>query len=134
MNIIDLARQIGVAIQNDETYIRFRAAEQIVESDDKLQELIGEFNMLKMSINNEVTKNEQNSEKIAGLNEKCKAAYEQIMQNENMVKYNEEKKQLDSILVRVNTIIMKSVQGEDPMTADYNSQCGGSCETCGGCH
>ena len=134
MSIIDLARQIGVAIQSDETYIKSRAAEQTLESDNELQNLIKEFNMIKMSINNEMSKEGFSEEKIAKLNKDLKDIYEKIMSNEKMENYNTCKAELDKILMRVNAIIMQSAQGENPMTTDYHESCGGSCSTCGGCH
>ena len=44
------------------------------------------------------------------------------------------KQEMDTLLKRVNAIIMQSAEGEDPETTDYVESCGGDCGSCGGCH
>ena len=134
MDIIKMAREIGHAIQNEKAYKDLQTAKVNADNDETLQNLIGEFNLKRMAINNEASKAERNEEKLKELNDQMRAAYSQIMSNENMINYNEAKTQLDTLLQRVLAIINQSAQGEDPDTTDFSSNCTHDCSTCGGCH
>lgn len=134
MDIIELAREIGKALQQDERYIRMNLAQKKSEDDKALQDLIGEFNLKRIAINNETKKDQPDNEKIKSLNEDLKICYANIMDNENMSIYNEAQKEVEMLLKRITTIISKSAMGEDPLTADLTeSECSGSCSTCSGC-
>lgn len=136
MDIIELARQIGREIQQDEAYIKMRSAEQVSEADEELQELITDFNMKRMAINNEASKVDRDDEKLQALNKEMRHLYSQVMQNENMIIYNQAKQEFDSKLQRVLAIIQNSANGDDPETTDFvgGTGCSGSCSSCGGCH
>ena len=134
MDMIELARDFGRELQKDERYLAFNAARVASDEDEELQALIGEFNLKRMAINNEAQKEEQDEEKVRTLNEELRAAYNRIMANENMVRYNETKQELDMFVQRLLTIISMCAEGEDPATADYNPSCTHDCSTCGGCH
>ena len=133
MEIIEMAREIGKAIQKDERFARYQVAEAISENDAELQDQIGKFNMMKMSIQQEAQKETRDDEKIAGLNKDLRALYDSIMENPKMVEYNEAKQALSELLGHINTIIEHSANGEDPSAIDL-SGCGGSCSSCAGCH
>ena len=51
-----------------------------------------------------------------------------------MVEYNTAKAMLDQLMNDVNTVLTKTLDGEDPETCDIEASCTGSCSTCGGCH
>lgn len=134
MDIIELAREIGRKLQSDENYIKFQLAKQATDEDKELQDMIGEFNLKRIAINNEVSKDDRDEEKLKKYNQEMRSVYAKIMTNENMINYNDAKEAVDIILARVSSIIQKSSEGEDPDTADYTPSCTGSCESCGGCH
>lgn len=135
MDMIELAREIGKEIQQDESYIKMRTAEQVSEADEELQDLITDFNLKRMAINNEASKTDKDEEKIQTLNKEMRHLYAQVMQNENMVKYNQAKREFDEKLQRVLAIIQNSADGDDPETTDFISGmgCSGRCGSCGGC-
>ncbi len=134
MDIIEMARNLGKAIQEDDTYIKLKIAQQAVNDDKVLQDMIGNFNMLKLSANNEMTKDQPNQEKIKSINEDLRKSYSNIMENPKMAEFNKIQEDFNFMINRLNSIIMKSAQGEDPMTADYEESCGGNCSSCSGCH
>ncbi len=134
MDIIQMAREIGKAIQQEDAYLKLRIAQQNSDNDKELQNLIGEFNLKRIAINNEAQKSDRDDDKLQQLNKEMRSVYANIMKNENMTAYNEAKQQLDSVLQRVLAIISQSADGEDPETTDYSPSCTGSCSTCGGCH
>lgn len=134
MDMIELAREIGREIQKDDMYIKMRLAQQVSEDDESLQNLVGEFNLKRMAINNEASKVDRDDKKLEELNKEMRHIYSEIMQNENMSRYNKAKQDFEIKLQRVLAIINNSAEGEDPETTDYTAGCSGSCASCGGCH
>lgn len=136
MDIIQLTRDLGKEIQKDERYLNMQLAKQNSDEDKELQNMIGEFNLKRMAINNEAQKEEQDTVKMQALNQEFRALYAKIMQNPNMVAYNTAKEAMDALLQRISAIIGQCADGEDPETADYveQSSCGGDCSGCSGCH
>lgn len=134
MDIIEKARELGRLIQKEDSYKKLQDAQKNADADMELQRLIGEFNLKRMSINNEASKRERDQEKLSKLNTEMREAYSQIMSNENMIAYNDAKAAFDVVANRVLAIVQQSAEGADPETADYSqSSCSGSCATCGGC-
>lgn len=134
MDIIEKARELGKLIQQEESYIALQKAQADADADMDLQNLIGDFNMKRMSINNEASKKDKDSDKLALLNSQMREDYSKIMSNKNMIAYNEAKDAFDMVANRVLAIVQQSAEGADPETADYStSSCSGSCSTCGSC-
>lgn len=135
MDIITKARELGKMIQQEPTFVALQEAQKKADADMELQNLIGDFNLKRMAINNEASKSDRDQDKLAELNAEMREAYSKIMSNENMIAYNSAKEEFDVIATRVLAIIQQSAEGADPETADYSqSSCSGSCESCGGCH
>lgn len=138
MNVIESARALGAAIQQDERYLKFQEATKASDTDGELQSKIGEFNLLRMKLSNEMQKpeGEKDADTMTSLDTEIKALYDEIMAMPTMVAYNDAKAGLDDMLGSVNFIISMAANGEDPMTCPDHapSGCGGSCATCGGCH
>lgn len=135
MDIIELAREIGRKIQEDESYIKLQIAQKKCDENEKLQDLIGEFNLKRFAINNEASKEDRDEDEIQKLNLELRELYSELMENEDMATYNNLKKDLDYIINRVTSIIIQSSQGIDPSIADYQEDsCSGSCSSCSGCN
>ena len=134
MEILEIARQLGAALQADPNYSEFQAAKQACDTDADLQERIGEFNLYRMQVDEELARDERNNDKIAQLNENLRDTYSAIMEQPNMARYNAAKAALDVIVNQVNSIIEQSLDGQDPAAIDPTAGCTGSCATCGGCH
>ena len=138
MTVIELTRELGRALQCDDRYIAYNLAKQTNDQDAELQNLIGEFNIVRMKYSQQMQKNEaeQDKELMKKLDEDMREIYGKIMKNENMVRFNDAKDAMDKLLNSINFIITMSANGEDPMTCpeEQPSSCSGSCATCGGCH
>lgn len=132
MDVITMARELGRALQQEETYINWKNTQQAADADTELQKLIGEFNLKRMIINDEAGKQDRDQEKLTQANKEMRAVYSQIMSNENMIAYNDAKAAFDAVFNRVTAILQQCAQGADPETADA-VDCSGSCSTCGGC-
>lgn len=136
MNVIEVARELGKALQADERYKAYLIAKEKNDNDKELQDIIGEFNLKRVALGQEMSQQEKNQEKIASLNEEIKHLYAKIMQNPNMTEYHRAKESIDKILDQINTILTFSANGEDPATCPdtMSSGCSGSCSSCSGCH
>ncbi len=134
MDVIEIARNLGVALQQDERYKRYFSAKLKNDNDTVLQNAIGEFNMIRMEMDRELGKGDEKDEaKMKDLNEKLRKAYAAIMMTESMTEYNQAKTALDALVGEVETIISAAISGEDPLTCDTKA-CTHDCSTCGGCH
>lgn len=134
MGIIEATRNLGVEIQKDERFIRFIKAKLANDNDETLQNQIGEFNTVRMNLDREMNAETQDEDKIKELNEKLREIYTAVMSSKTMLEYNTAKADVDAMLNDINSIIMQCVEGEDPMTAEPHTACGGSCSSCSGCH
>lgn len=133
MDVIAQVRNLGKAIQQDERFIRYAKARLENDNNKELQAAIGQFNIIRMELDREMQAEEKNDEKVKELNEKLRSVYGEIMASPAMVEYNTAKAALDSLVNEINTVISKTLDGEDPETCDTTA-CTGSCSTCGGCH
>ena len=135
MDVIEQARKLGAAIQQDERFIRYAKAKLANDSDDELQKSIGEFNLIRMQLDNEIDSDKKDDEKVKELNEKLREVYSGIMSSKAMAEYNAAKAEVDRMVNDVNTLISMCLEGADPETCDISAAgCTGSCSTCGGCH
>lgn len=134
MDIIEMARQLGAAIQQSDEYTAYNVAKNAADGDEVLQEMIGEFNLKKLSLSTEVQKEEKDQEKLAALNEEVRSLYGRIMAHPTMAAYNTTKEELDRLLNFIQQIIVYSANGEDPATIQEETFCGGDCSGCSGCH
>lgn len=140
MNVIEVTRQLGKAVQADERYIEYVKAKEANDADEQLQNLIGEFNLIRQNLVMEQGKpeEEQNADKLRDLTVKMHSAYDEIMTNENMAAFNIAKQGMDKLMSEINTILTYSMEGMDPETCPSevptgSASCSGSCASCGGC-
>lgn len=135
MDIIELTRELGKAIQADARYVEMQLARQQSDEDQELQDAIGEFNLKRMAISNEASKPDRSDEAMQRLNQELRQVYAKIMANEHMIRYNAAKTEFDAMFQRVTGILGLCAEGDDPETCDYDAaSCGGDCSSCGGCH
>lgn len=134
-NIIKSVRELGKAIQADETFKAYIAAKLDADNDEALQNAIGEFNLVKMQISEETQKEDKDEAKLQELNVKLRKCYADIIANEKMQKYNNANQLYSGLINKVYAILELCCNGEDPETCEPEEHsCSGSCSTCGGCH
>lgn len=135
MSVIEKARELGKALQEDERYSRYRAAKLANDKDETLQKDIAEFNSTKIELNAEMAKDDKDTEAITRLNSKLNSIYVKVTENPNMVAFEAARSEMDDILESINYIVTSAANGDDPMTCPETppASCTGSCATCGGC-
>ena len=130
-----MARELGKLIQQDERYAEYYRAKAANDADEELQQMIQEFNLKRMQLNSEMSKNDKDGALLSRLDDEIKVLYGNIMANGNMTAFNSAKDAMDSMLSQINMIITYSANGEDPATCPSEQvSCGGDCGSCGGCH
>ena len=135
MDIIEQTRILGQAIQESNEFIHYNAVRQINDEDNELQEMIKNFNLMRMNLNSEASKDDKDEKKLKEMNKEIHESYNNIMNNENMVLFNNAKEALDKIVEKINGIITLCLEGQDPATCEpSSSSCGGGCSSCSGCH
>jgi cell fate (sporulation/competence/biofilm development) regulator YlbF (YheA/YmcA/DUF963 family) len=136
MTIIEMAREFGKVIQESEEYKALTAARIASDNDESLQAQIQQFNLVRMNLEMESSKEDADQEKIGSLNEELMTLYTQVMENDNMVAFNAAKDAIDTVMNDATSILAAAVNGDDPMTFDPHAahSCSGSCSSCGGCH
>ena len=136
MTCIEMFKKAAVAMQTDERYIELDAARRANDADEELQNLIGDFNLARMDLNNELSMDERNDERISELNEKINQTYTQVMNHPGMKRYNEAKAAAEQLVNHIDAIINTAMNGGDPMTVEAPAAggCSGSFSSCSGCH
>ncbi|MBO5020267.1 MAG: YlbF family regulator [Clostridia bacterium] len=135
MGIIETTRILGAEVQKDERFLEFAKAKLAVDNDEALQKNIGEFNIIRMNLEQEMAKEDRDEEKIKEINENLRNIYTSVMSSDAMLKFNTAKAALDAILNDINSMIVQCVEGADPQTVEPDApSCSGSCSSCGGCH
>lgn len=138
MTVIEAARELGKVVQADERYIEYINAKNANDADEELQNLIGEFNLVRqnLAMESEKPEGEIDNDKVKELTVKMHSAYDKVMSNENMAAFTMAKQGMDKLMSEINTILTYSVEGADPATCPSEppaADCTGSCSTCGGC-
>ena len=137
MTVIELTRQLGAAIQEDARYKEYEAARKTNEADEELNNLIGKINLIQLNYQNEASKGEEaDAAKMEGFAKEFEEAYREIMLNGNMVKFEAAKTAVDDMMNEIMGILACCIDGQDPATCtpEQEHHCGGSCDSCGGCH
>ena len=70
MDIIEKARELGKMIQQDERYKAYYDAKEKNDKDEELQALIGEFNLKRVDLNREMSKDDKDMERLESLIQK----------------------------------------------------------------
>ena len=135
MDVMELTRELGKAIQQDDRYIAYNLAKQVNDNDAELNADIEKFDALRSELNEIMRKDVQaeDTDKLKELDESIKAQYQKIITNKNMVVFQAAQKSLETLINNINQIITMCANGEDPETCQPTSGCSGSCEGCAGC-
>ena len=124
MNTIELARQLGKAIQAEESYKNLDVCSAAIDEDTELTGLITKFTNLRESFEG---KDESECEKIA---KELQELYDVITGNAKMIAFEEAKDDFGALMDRIMAIITKSANGEDPETAEPDEPCHDECCSC----
>ena len=132
--IADNIRWGNAEASDEDVRAAAQMAQAAADEDAELQGLIGEFNLKRMAINNENSKEDKDGAKLTKLDEEIREVYARVMANEHMAAYSAAKADLDAVVSGICRIVTLAAQGQDPYTIEEHASCGGNCASCGGCH
>ena len=98
MDLIRMARDFGKEIQSSDEYIALAAAQQAADEDQELQQMIQEFNLIRVKLSTAMQAEDQDEEKVKELDKTLKDTYTKVMGNPNMMQYNIAKQDVDSLM------------------------------------
>ncbi|MDE6780617.1 MAG: YlbF family regulator [Ruminococcus sp.] len=133
MDVIQMTRELGKAIQQDDRYIAYNLAKQVNDEDSELQTDIAKFDSLRNDMREAMSSDNPDFDRINAVDKETKELYQKIMDNPNMMAFTKAQTALESLINNVNQIISLCANGADPDTCEPSSGCTGSCATCGGC-
>ena len=134
MDLIQMARELGAALQQDARYLEFMQAHDDNEKDMELQALIGKIQLVHMSYNREASKDDKDEDKLKEYDRQFNTLYNEVMCNPHMRRFEKARDEADKLMKEITGILTLCMRGEDPMTCDPNAgSCGGDCGSCGGC-
>ena len=134
MDIIEMTRELGRALQNDDRYIAYNLAKQVNDEDKELNNDVERFSELRNELTKAMSAEDKDTDLIKQLDEDIKSTYQKVMSNKNMIVFQGAQKALEDLVTSMNQIITMCANGEDPDTCQPSTGCTGSCSTCGGCH
>ena len=118
MDIIKLTRELGAAIQQDDRYAKFQAAQKANEEDKDLNDLMGKIQLVHMSYQHEASKEDANEQKLAAYETEFNDLYKKVMENEHMRDYEVARAEIDEMMHYITGILALCIQGEDPACRD----------------
>ena len=134
MDVIEKTRELGAVIQQDERYLAFMAAKKNNEADAELNGLINKLGEIQNEYAEAMEKEELAESEKEKYDKRFRDVYAVVMQNENMIAYQQAKTEIDGMMQYVMQLLSMCVNGQDPATCEVPAQgCTGSCATCGGC-
>lgn len=125
--IIEKAKELGKMLKDSEIVKDFIAAKTAYEQDREVQELLGQFNLHKMSIGMLSKQENPDETRIAEHEDKMRICYDKIMETQVLIDFQEKSQAVEKIVGDINAIMNLYISGETP------TGCSGSCATCGGC-
>ena len=135
MDVIELTRQLGAAIQADEKYQKFAAAKKAADEDDTVQAQLAEIEKIRTEYQEAAMAENPDDARLSKLDQEFQMAYAGFMGSETMESYENARAELDAMMNYIMQILYLSVNGEDPATCEPPEEhdCGGECSACAGC-
>jgi len=136
MDMIEMAREIGRALQKDQSYLKATADARTVNDNPQLAKMVSDFEEMRARMEAALQAGVpgQQDEEVMNLDEKMHDLYHEINEHPAMAAYNESRAELEHIVNHIIKIITGSANGENPDEIMMEEECTGSCCTCGGCH
>jgi len=137
MDVIEVTRQLGAAIQADDRYLTFMDAKKAADNDANVQLMLSQIEAIRTQYQNEASKPAPDQASLQALDQSFQTLYQQVMANETMQAANAAGQEIDSMMNYIMQILSLCVNGEDPATCEPKAQegCGcegGDCSSCGG--
>ncbi len=125
MEILELAKELGKMIKEDDRAKKVDETKKIYAKDSALQQAVFEYNVQRSVLEQECEKETPDEEFLTSVNKRIKELYDTITTNPNYLAYEEAENALRMLMEEIDTVINNEILGE--------TACTGSCSSCSGC-
>ena len=126
--VFEKARELGKAIENCDIKQRNVEASNKLLKDAEATELINNYNIKREQKMKEFEGKQPTPEEARAANDYLQKEFEKIVGNAVIKEYLEAAQAYETMLAQMDSILKHFIVGEQ------ESDCTGSCSTCGGCH
>lgn len=126
-NILEKARELGLAIAESEEQKGMRTAEDAVMEDAQASSLMQEYSELKVQVQDMLESEAPDEQTLAEKSDRLQEVQDQLNDLPLVQRMLESRGAFAQMMAQVNQVIQFMVTGEEP------SDCGGDCGGCSGC-
>ena len=126
MEIMELAAQLGQAIKADERVIKMDNARVAYEADTGVQQLMFEYNMQQIALQEEYKKTSIDKNVIEAIEKRIDQIVAEVTANPTFIALNEAEEVVNALMQEVNAEITFQITGKRPCAHDCSS-CGSDC-------
>jgi cell fate (sporulation/competence/biofilm development) regulator YlbF (YheA/YmcA/DUF963 family) len=126
MEIMELAAQLGQAIKKDPRIAQMEEAKVAYEKDEKIQQLMLEYNTQQIALAEEYKRETVDQKIIEAIENRLNEIVEAVTTSETFVKINAAQEAVNALMNEVNGEIEFQITGQRPCTHDCSS-CGSDC-------
>lgn len=126
MDYVEAASALGEAIRESAEFIAWQDAELAMMQDEKAQTLMDAFKDLQMKLVHG-SRDDMEKDELEKIRDLLMDKQKELNAYEVTKNYFDGKKGFETMMRTVNDIIQHFITGN-------SGGCGGSCESCGGCH
>lgn len=126
MEIMELAAQLGQAIKADPRIAQMEEAKVAYEKDEKIQQLMLEYNTQQIALAEEYKRETVDQKIIEAIENRLNEIVEAVTTSETFLKINAAQEAVNALMNEVNGEIEFQITGQRPCTHDCSS-CGSDC-------
>jgi cell fate (sporulation/competence/biofilm development) regulator YlbF (YheA/YmcA/DUF963 family) len=126
MEIMELAAQLGQAIKKDPRIAQMEEAKVAYEKDEKIQQLMLEYNTQQIALAEEYKRETVDQKIIEAIENRLNEIVEAVTTSETFVKINAAQEAVNALMNEVNGEIEFQITGQRPCAHDCSS-CGSDC-------
>ncbi len=126
MDYVEAASALGEAIKESAEFTAWQDAELALMQDEKAQELMNDFKDLQMKLVHG-SRDDMDKDELEKIRDTLMDKQKELNEYEITKNYFDGKKGFETMMRTINDIIQHFITGD-------SGGCGGSCDTCGGCH
>ena len=123
---MELAAQLGQAIKADERVIKMDNARVAYEADTGVQQLMFEYNMQQIALQEEYKKTSIDKNVIEAIEKRIDQIVAEVTANPTFIALNEAEEAVNALMQEVNAEITFQITGKRPCAHDCSS-CGSDC-------
>lgn len=125
--IFRLAAELGKAIKNDPRMVRFEQAKSAYENDEKLQELLREYDVQQAAVQQMAGDPDRDTHLVDMVQSRISEIYEAILARPVFGELLHAQSDSGKLMDAVNNTISYMITGELPACSHDCSSCGGAC-------